>query len=214
MGIDPVSSAQGGINNLGQAIRRDKGIRDTAEPLPDETETPAAVFERSKQSDQSVYTTYGRYSGSSNTVPAREAAKYAGLSRLIESLFGLQAQGSKAGNQIAMTAAEQNDGDLEDYIAGLEVDGATRSEARQVITEDGYWGVRQTSQRIIQFAIRLSGVDASRLETLKGAILKGYEEAEQTWGGALPDICRQTMEAALKGLDEWAGAAEQGSAAT
>ena len=201
MGIDPVSSAQSGIGNLGQAIRREKGIRDTAEPPQDEEETAAAVYEKTEPETRTVLTTYGRYSGSANTDPAREAAKYAALSRLIESLFGLQ---GKSGSQVSAPASQQNSGAASPETRGQAEDAA---EYRQVISEDGYWGVTQTSQRIIKLVISLSGGDTSRLETLKGAIQKGFEGAEHSWGKALPDICRQTMDAALDGLDEWAGTA-------
>ena len=206
MGIDPIKSANSGIANMGQAVRRDTAAKETADIMLKEPETPAAVFERSGPADQTVLSTYNRAALSANAVPSKETAKYAGLSRLLESLFGLQAaQGKKAEGQPGKTtAAEQHDGNLKDYIAGLEVDGATRLEAQHAIAEDGYWGVEQTSQRIIQFAISLSGGDTSKLETLKNAILKGFEEAERSWGGALPDICQRTKAAALKGLEEWA----------
>ena len=205
MGIDPVSSAQSGIGNLGQAIRREKGIRDTAEPPQDDEETPAAIYEKTVPEDRTVLTTYGRYSGSANTVPAREAAKHAGLSRLIESLFGLQAaQGGKSGSQVSASASQQNSDAASTETRGQAEDA---TEYRQVISEDGYWGVTQTSQRIIKLVISLSGGDTFKLETLKGAIQKGFEGAEHSWGKALPGICRQTMDTALDGLDEWAGTA-------
>lgn len=202
MAINPIASAQSGIANMGQATRQDTSAKDKS-GLLNEVETPATVFERSQTTDQTAYKTYNRGVLTAGNVPGKEAAKYSGLSRLIESLFGLQAaQGGKS--RVSGRTLEQFDGKLKDYISGLQVDDVTRAEAQQAITEGGYWGVAQTSQRIVQFAISLSGGDTSKLETLKKAILKGYEEAERTWGTSLPDICRQTKEAALKGLDEWA----------
>ena len=216
MGIDPITSAHSGIASMGQAVRRDAAAKEAVDTTLNELDTPAAVFERSESADQKVFSTYSRATLSANAVPSKETAKYAGLSRLIESLFGLQAaQGKKAESQPGKTtAAEQHDGNLKDYISGLEVDGATRLDAQQAIAEDGYWGVSQTSQRIIQFAISLSGGDTSKLETLKNAILKGFEEAERSWGGTLPDICQQTKAAALKGLEEWAAPQVQDVTAT
>ena len=35
------------------------------------------------------------------------------------------------------------------------------------------------------------------------AIKKGYSQAEKTWGGELPDICKQTLETTVKKLEEW-----------
>ena len=39
------------------------------------------------------------------------------------------------------------------------VDPATKAQAQADIAEDGYWGVNQTSDRIIQFANALTGGD-------------------------------------------------------
>jgi len=68
-------------------------------------------------------------------------------------------------------------------------------------------GVKQTSERAIEFAKALSGGDPSKAALLKDAIEKGYKAAEKAWGGELPEICKQTQEATLKGLDDWANKA-------
>ena len=35
------------------------------------------------------------------------------------------------------------------------------------------------------------------------AIKKGYEQAAKAWGGELPDICQQTVDAATEKLNKW-----------
>lgn len=215
MGIESVSAAQSSVVSMEQPSRRNTNAKETARAPLNGSDTPAAVYEKTEPSNQKSFVTYSRASVSSNAVPSKDDAKYAGLSRLLESLFGQQAaQGSKAEKQQAKTLAEQHDGHLKDYIAGLEVDGETRLEAQQAIGEDGYWGVKQTSQRIIQFAIAISGGDTSKLDTLKNAILKGFGDAEKSWGTSLPGICQQTKEAVMQGLDEWASSAGQQQAAS
>jgi len=84
------------------------------------------------------------------------------------------------------------------------VDAETKAQAQADIAEDGYWGVEQTSERILDFAKALSGGDPSKAATLKDAFLKGFEQATKTWGGKLPEICQQTYDATVKKFDDWA----------
>lgn len=77
--------------------------------------------------------------------------------------------------------------------------------AQEAISEDGYWGVKQTSERIVAFAKALVGGDPSRVEEMRDAFVKGYQEAEKVWGSALPDISQKTYDAVMKLFDEWAG---------
>lgn len=85
------------------------------------------------------------------------------------------------------------------------VDPETKAQAQADIAEDGYWGVNQTSDRIIDFAMALTGGDPSKVEEMREAFKKGYEQAEKTWGGELPDISKQTYEAVMKKFDDLAG---------
>jgi hypothetical protein len=80
----------------------------------------------------------------------------------------------------------------------------TPAEAQQAISEDGYWGVNAVSDRIVAFAIAVSGNDTSKLAELKAAIDKGFKLAGSALGGTLPDICNQTYDAVMKKLDNWA----------
>lgn len=82
------------------------------------------------------------------------------------------------------------------------VDAATKAQAQEDISEDGYFGVKQTSDRIIDFAVALTGGDTSKLEDMKEAFKKGYEQAEETWGGELPEISQKTYDAVLEKFDK------------
>lgn len=82
------------------------------------------------------------------------------------------------------------------------VDAATQKKAQEAISEDGYWGVKQTSDRIVSFATALAGNDSRQLEKMRDAFLKGYEKAEKTWGGKLPEISQKTYDAVLEKLDK------------
>jgi len=88
------------------------------------------------------------------------------------------------------------------------VDAATKAQAQQDISEDGYWGVNKTSDRIIQFATALTGGDPDKIEEMRDAFIKGYKQAEKTWGGNLPDISQQTYDAVMKKFDDLAASAK------
>lgn len=82
------------------------------------------------------------------------------------------------------------------------VDADTQKKAQEAISEDGYWGVKQTSDRIVSFATALAGNDSKQLEKMRDAFLKGYKQAEKTWGGKLPDISQRTYDAVLEKFDK------------
>ncbi|MCR5279494.1 MAG: hypothetical protein K6E19_08650 [Lachnospiraceae bacterium] len=88
------------------------------------------------------------------------------------------------------------------------VDPETKAQAQADIAEDGYWGVKQTSDRIIDFAMALTGGDPSKVETMRDAFKKGFEQAEKAWGGKLPDISQRTYDEVMKRFDELAEPAE------
>lgn len=119
--------------------------------------------------------------------------------KLIEGLFRKQGETWQKANQGAS---------LSEKIASLEVDEATRQKAQEDISEDGYYGVEQTSQRILDFAKAITGGDPSKIESMREAIQKGFGAAEEEWGGKMPDITQQTYDAVMKGLDEWAESAK------
>lgn len=83
---------------------------------------------------------------------------------------------------------------LKDLYEKLVVDPETQKKALEDIGEQGYWGVEQTSSRIFDFAVALSGGDADKMDELEKAFEKGFKQAEKTWGGQLPEICQKTRE--------------------
>ena len=82
-------------------------------------------------------------------------------------------------------------------------DEETIAKAKEDISEDGYWGVNQTSDRIVDFAIALSGGDTSKADMLLDAFKKGFEQATGTWGKDLPDISSKTYDAVLDKFEQW-----------
>ena len=88
--------------------------------------------------------------------------------------------------------------------------GMTQEEAAASVSEDGDWGVEATANRILDFAVALSGGDPEKIELLRNAVQKGFDAAGSVWGGDLPQISHDTLARVMKGFDEWA---ESGSAA-
>lgn len=83
------------------------------------------------------------------------------------------------------------------------VDAETKAQAEADIAEDGYWGVEQTSERILDFAKALSGNDPDKADLLLDAFKKGFKEATKTWGDELPDISKRTYDAVVEKFDKW-----------
>lgn len=76
------------------------------------------------------------------------------------------------------------------------VDAATKAQAERDISEDGYWGVKQTSQRLFDFASALAGDDKEKMKTMQNAMERGFDKAKRTWGKELPKLSQDTMAAA------------------
>ena len=90
----------------------------------------------------------------------------------------------------------------------LKVDSATAAQAKEDISEDGYWGVKQTSDRIFDFAQALSGGDKDKMQSMLEAFKKGYEQATGAWGKELPSLCKDTYDAVEKKFNDYFGKEE------
>lgn len=121
-------------------------------------------------------------------------ARTSQLRTLVEQMMGKQTNAYGQANDIWKFLAEGN----------YTVDPATKAQAQADIAEDGYWGVNQTSDRIMNFATALTGGDPDKIEEMRSAFQKGYKEAEKTWGGKLPDISQRTYDAVMSKFDKMA----------
>lgn len=108
-------------------------------------------------------------------------------------------------NGQAKTYANAGGDSMWRMLAGgnFKVDAATQAQAKSDIAEDGYWGVKQTSQRLFDFASALAGDDVEKMKEMQAAMEKGFKMATKTWGGSLPGICQDTMTAANKLFDDY-----------
>ena len=134
-------------------------------------------------------------------------------SKLVESLKAdLDSQMSRFTNMMVQTfqkqgisaASLQGDNFWKFMASGnYTVDAKTKAEAQEAISEDGFWGVKQTSQRIFDFAQAVAGDDVETMKKMQAAVEKGFEQAGAAWGGDLPSICGDTHTAVGKLFDEY-----------
>ncbi len=83
------------------------------------------------------------------------------------------------------------------------VSADVKAQAQADIAEDGYWGVEQTSDRIVDFAKALAGGDPAKADEMLKAFEKGFKAATKSWGKDLPDISQRTYDAVHKKFDAW-----------
>ncbi len=159
------------------------------------------VYEPSKdaQAVDSVKKTYTQNTELVNKLKADAENHTKQLQNIVEQLMGKQSQTFGIANDMWKFLASGN----------FEVDVATKAQAEKDVAEDGYWGVEKTSDRIIDFATALTGGDPDKIEEMREAFKKGYEQAEKTWGGELPDISKRTYDAVMEKFDKLAEEAAQ-----
>lgn len=83
------------------------------------------------------------------------------------------------------------------------VSAADIAQAKEDVSENGYWGVNQTSQRLFDFACALAGDDVDKMKEMQAAMEKGFDQATKAWGQTLPGICGETMDAANKLFEDY-----------
>lgn len=133
---------------------------------------------------------------------ADQASREQSLMSLVNQMFSKQANTYGQANNIWQFIASGN----------YTVDAATKAQAQEDISEDGYWGVKQTSQRLFDFASALAGDDVDKMKEMQAAIEKGYKLATKDWGRDLPSISKDTFDATNKLFDEYYKAKESGLA--
>ncbi len=167
----------------------------------------AAVYEKSEDTSQKASQSTPSKADRTKIIQqlkADDAMRQQQLLDIVQKMMGKQAKSYGIAN------VDNDDDSIWKFLAkgDFTVDAATKAQAQEDISENGYWGVNQTSSRILDFAKALAGDDPDKLEQMRSAFEKGYKQAEKTWGGELPDISKQTFDAVMKGFDELTGKTE------
>lgn len=143
---------------------------------------------------------------SRNRVGANKSiSKYSVQTEIIQ--FSLQVRTDtqlNIGTQNALTDFSRLDQDLKSSLIYNDnpISELSSEQAVELVSENGYFGVDQTSQRISDFVIKGAGDDIERLKSGREGILKGFKEAEKAWGGKLPEISYETLAKSLETIDE------------
>lgn len=85
---------------------------------------------------------------------------------------------------------------------GKPIGDLTPDEAKELVSEDGFFGVAKTSDRLADFVLSGGGDDVERLKSGREGIIKGFKDAEALWGDKLPDISYETLDKALQKIDK------------
>ena len=125
-------------------------------------------------------------------------------------LFAMDAQQQSSNNTKAQSS-------ILDFLSGKEVEGElslkdigyegkpitelSPEEATELIGDDGFFGIDKTSQRVADFVFNFAGDDLDILEKGREGIVQGFEEAEEMWGGELPEISYKTQAKTLELID-------------
>lgn len=125
-------------------------------------------------------------------------------------LFAMDAQERSSNNMQAQNSilnflsGKKTEGELSLQDIGYEgkpITELSKEEASELVSEDGFFGVDQTSQRVADFVLGFSGDNLEILEKGREGIVKGFEDAQKMWGGELPEISHQTQARTLELID-------------
>lgn len=195
MSVNGVTSTQAAAAYSYNSTSAAKEKTSAEEATTKTTEDTGVVYEHSTDTNtSSTKKTYKPDTALINKLKADADARTSQLRSLVEQMMGKQATTYGNANDIWSFLRSGN----------YTVDPAIKAQAQADIAEDGYWGVGQTSDRIIQFATALTGGDPDKIEAMRDAFKKGYAQAEKTWGGSLPEISQKTYDAVMEKFDKLA----------
>lgn len=195
MSVNGVTSTQAAAAYSYNSTSAAKEKTSAEEAATKTTEDTGVIYEHSTDTNtSSTKKTYKPDTALINKLKADADARTSQLRSLVKQMMGKQATTYGNANDIWSFLRSGN----------YTVDPAIKAQAQADIAEDGYWGVTQTSDRIIQFATALTGGDPDKIEAMRDAFKKGYAQAEKTWGGSLPEISQKTYDAVMEKFDKLA----------
>ncbi len=188
-------------STYGKSVNKsnDSGSTDTSATTKSGSfSSEAAVYEKSTSSDSVNSTSKSSATDRSAIVKQLQAD----LEKQTQNLYNIVLKTIQGqGNTFAIASQD----DMWSLLASgnFTADADTIAQAQADIADDGYWGVDQTSSRIVDFAIALSGGDTDKADDMISAFKKGYEEATSIWGKSLPDISSKTYDAVMEKFQAW-----------
>lgn len=194
MSVNGITSNQTAAYNYSSAgkVNEKPAAENTSATTAEDT---GVIYEPSKEKvTDSAKKTYTPDKNLINKLKADADARTQQLRSIVEQMMSKQAETYGNATDIWQFLRSGN------YTVTPEV----KAQAQADIAEDGYWGVEQTSDRIIDFANALTGGDPDKIEDMREAFKKGYAQAEKTWGDKLPEISKKTYDAVMAKFDKLA----------
>ncbi|MCR4923853.1 MAG: hypothetical protein K5931_07585 [Lachnospiraceae bacterium] len=165
----------------------------------------AAVFEKSKDTEND--STKQIYSVNKMSKEDRDALIQKLESDLNDQVTRMKDLVSETLNdQVKAFGVATNDDDIWSLFSKGDlstVSDAAKAQAKEDISENGYFGVKQTSERLFDYASALAGDDTDKMKDMQDAIEKGYKEATKSWGKELPEISKNTLDATNSLFDDY-----------
>ncbi|MCQ2498767.1 MAG: hypothetical protein MJ133_07255 [Lachnospiraceae bacterium] len=192
MNVSNVSSTYTGYQT-GAAAKNDKETKPVDEKKA--VENSGVVYEKSSEPEKKGTYTINKMSAEDRAALVQqlkqdEIDRRSQLSSLVQKMF----QGQAGVSNLSQLFSPEN-------LKNVSIEDI--EQAKKDVAEDGYWGVKQTSQRLFDFASALAGDDVDKMKEMQKALEKGYKQAEEAWGGELPEISKKTLEAANKLFEDY-----------
>ena len=175
------------------ASKTDKKNDSTSVSKTGTFDSTAAVYEKTSATKKDSVTQTKDHAAIVAQMKADTEKRTQQLTELVQQM--ISQQGKKLGQSDSIWS----------FLAGgdFTVSPEVKAQAQADIAEDGYWGVEQTSDRILDFAKALSGDDPSKADELLNAFKKGFEQATKAWGKDLPSISQDTYKAVEEKFNKW-----------
>lgn len=185
-----------------------KADTDIKEEKAEDSVTEAAVYEKNSEDTKKGTYSINRMSQEERSalvdkLKADQETRQKQLATLVQQMMTKQAG-------TFSVASDDEDGIWKFLASGdYTVDAETKAQAQKDIAEDGYYGVKQTSERLFDFASALAGDDVEKMKKMQDAMLGGFKEATKSWGKELPDICKETLETANQLFEDYYASKEK-----
>jgi hypothetical protein len=86
--------------------------------------------------------------------------------------------------------------------SGKPIAELNQEEAAALVSDDGFFGMQNTAERIANFVINGANGDEDLLRAGREGMLRGFAEAEAMWGGELPQISQDSIALATQMVDK------------
>jgi len=115
-------------------------------------------------------------------------------------------QGSLGGNKDMfnfLSGKEDSNGfSLKDIgYEGKAITELSPEEAEELLDDEGFFGITQTSSRVANFVFSFAQDDVELLKEGREGVIRGFQEAQKLFGNELPEISFQTQEKTLELID-------------